>query len=265
MRIELISREPASGPAGQPLLLFVHGAWHGAWCWEEHFLPFFAAQGFSAHALSLRGHGASERPHRFKTMRVAQYVADVVQVVARFPTPPVLIGHSMGGLVVQKYLERHPASGAVLLASVPPRGVLRTTLAIAGRHPLRFVRGNLTWSLLPIVDTLALTREAFFTPTTDDTIVRAALQRIQDESYWAFLDMIAFSLPRPGQVLRRPVPVLVLGAAGDGIFTPAEIRLTARAYHTEAELFPSMGHDMMLDGGWQAVADRILSWLRGHF
>lgn len=265
MRLELISREPAMATSARPPLLFVHGAWHGAWCWDDHVLPYFAAQGYSAHALSLRGHGASERPRHFKTMRLAQYVADVAQVAEQFATPPVLIGHSMGGLVVQKYLEQHPAAGAVLLASVPTRGVLRTTLAIAGRHPLRFLRGNLTWSLLPLVNTLALTRESFFTSTTDDAIVRATLSRIQDESYWAFLDMIVFSLPRPARVLRNPVPMLLLGAAGDGIFTPAEIRRTARAYRSEAEMFAGMGHDMMLDSGWQGVADRTLAWLRERF
>ena len=54
----------------------------------------------------------------------------------------------------------------------------------------------------------------------------------------------------------RPVPS---GLAGTGI-TP--VRRTARAYRTEAEVFPSMGHDVMLDVGWQAVADRIDTWIR---
>jgi pimeloyl-ACP methyl ester carboxylesterase len=265
MRLELISREPTGAAASSTPLLFVHGAWHGAWCWEDHFLPYFAAQGYAAHALSLRGHGQSERPRGFKTMRIAQYVADVAQVAAQLPAPPVLIAHSMGGLVVQKYLERHSAAGAVLLASVPTRGVLRTTLAIAGHHPLRFARANATWSLWPIVNTPALAREQFFTPATDDATVRATLPRLQDESYWAFLDMIAFALPRPARVRRKPVPLLVLGGERDGIFTPAEVRRTARAYGTAAELFPAMGHDMMLDTGWQAVADRILAWLRERF
>jgi hypothetical protein len=36
---------------------------------------------------------------------------------------------------------------------------------------------------------------------------------------------------------------------------------TARAYHTEAEFFPDMGHNMMLEPGWAAVAERIHTWL----
>lgn len=56
-------------------------------------------------------------------------------------------------------------------------------------------------------------------------------------------------------------PLLVLGAACDGCFTTKEVRATARAYRTEAEFFPDMGHDMMLEPGWAAVAERIHGWL----
>jgi alpha-beta hydrolase superfamily lysophospholipase len=56
--------------------------------------------------------------------------------------------------------------------------------------------------------------------------------------------------------------MLVLGAANDALFTSREVEATARAYGMEAEIFPDMGHDMMLDIGWQNVAGRILQWLR---
>jgi pimeloyl-ACP methyl ester carboxylesterase len=58
------------------------------------------------------------------------------------------------------------------------------------------------------------------------------------------------------------VPVLVLGAELDGFFTLGETRRTARAYRTEAEIFPGIGHDMMLDDGWPGVADRVDGWVR---
>ena len=60
MNLEVISKYPAGAARPTPLL-FVHGAWHGAWCWDEHFLDFFAAHGYAAHALSLRGHGGTGR------------------------------------------------------------------------------------------------------------------------------------------------------------------------------------------------------------
>lgn len=56
MNPELISKTPTL-PAHATPLLFIHGAFHGAWCWDEHFLDYFAQHGFSAYSLSLRGHG----------------------------------------------------------------------------------------------------------------------------------------------------------------------------------------------------------------
>lgn len=68
-------------------------------------------------------------------------------------------------------------------------------------------------------------------------------------------------LPRPNKV---NTPLLVLAAKYDRVFTVAEERATARAYHTDAVLFPNMAHDMMLEKDWQAVADGIKSWLESH-
>lgn len=255
--LEVITREPQRNPRPTPLL-FVHGAWHGAWCWAEYFLPYFAEHGYTSLALSLRGHGASAGRERLRRTRIADYVRDVAQVVSQLPKPPILVGHSMGGLIVQKYLETHAAPAAVLLASVPVRGVLKTTLRIARRHPLPFLKANLTWSLYPIIGTPKLTREAFFSMDMPAEQLNRYFARMQDESYLAFLDMLIFNLPRPKKVA---VPVLVLGAANDTIFHPDEVEATARAYHAQAEIFPSMAHDMMLEAGWQSVADRILRWL----
>jgi alpha-beta hydrolase superfamily lysophospholipase len=55
-----------------------------------------------------------------------------------------------------------------------------------------------------------------------------------------------------------------MGAESDGVFTPKEVRATAHAYRTTGELFPEMGHDMMLEPGWGVVAERILNWLTGR-
>ncbi len=103
-----------------------------------------------------------------------------------------------------------------------------------------------------------LVRELFFKPDTPQEIVDHCFACLQDESYLAFIDTMVV-LPRPHRV---QVPMLVLGAERDSIFTVVEVRSTARAYQTEAEIFPGMGHDMMLDTDWQKVADRIGAWIR---
>lgn len=256
MYLEVVSRRPESNLHPTPLL-FVHGAWHGAWCWEEHFLPYFAQHGYECYALDLRGHGKSEGANRLRWMSIANYVADVSQVVSQLERPPVLIAHSLGGLVVQKYLEAHQPPAAVLMASVPPSGTLRTTLNIAVRHPLQFSKANLNLKLYPIIETPQLTREMFFSPTMPEEKVNAYFNRMQNESYRAFIDMI-LSLPRPKSI---KTPMLVLGGGRDTIFTRKEVEATGRAYSTQAKIFPNMAHDLMLDDGWEDVANRILEWL----
>jgi pimeloyl-ACP methyl ester carboxylesterase len=236
-------------------ILLVHGAWHGPWCWDR-FAARLAERGHDVRAVRLRGH--DQRRGRI-WHRVRGYVDDVTIAAAGLAEAPVLVGHSLGGLVVQKYLERHRAAGGVLLASIPPSGSIGITARIAVRHPVVFAKANLSLSLRPLIGTPALVRELFFTVDTPEPIVDECGARLQDESYLAYLDTLAFVLARPRRVA---APMLVLGAERDGIITVNEVRRTARAYGIGAEIFSGIGHDMMLDAGWERVADRIDGWVR---
>ena len=257
MNLEVLSRLP-SGAAHPVPLLFVHGAWHGAWCWDEHFLPYFAERGFAAYALSLRNHGASAPSGSLRFSCMRDYVEDVARGAAQLPSPPVIIGHSMGGFVAQHFLARHNAPASVLVAPAPPTGVLPTTLKLARRHPLAFLKANALWSLYPFIATPALAKEAFFSADMDDALADAYWRRLQDESFMAFLDMLALDLPKP-QASKSPM--LVVGGGRDSIFSPAQVEATARAYGATAEIFPDVAHDMMLEAGWRDVATRIADWL----
>jgi pimeloyl-ACP methyl ester carboxylesterase len=259
VKLEVVSRLAGSAARSTPLL-FVHGAWHGAWCWEKYFLDYFAARGWNCHALSLRGHGASEGRERLRWSRIADYVADVAEVAASLPKRPVIIGHSMGGAVTQKYLEKHSAPAAALLASVPPAGVLPTVLHLIRHHPGIFLQMNLRMSLYPMVATPALARQWFFSEALPEAELMEYHAQLQDEAYAGFLDMLAFNLAKPSRVPR--LPLLVLGAERDTVFTVPQVQATAAAYGTQATIFPDMAHDMMLEPGWAAVADHILGWLR---
>ena len=258
MKLEVITREPETN-ARPTSVLFVHAMFHGAWCWEEHFLPYFAQHGYVAHALSLRGHGGSDGRERLRWTSLADYVSDLGQVVDQLSNPPVLVGHSMGGLFIQKYLQSHQAPAAVLLASVSPKGLLPATLRAFRLHPLIFMKANLTLSTYPIVGTPERYRELFFSHDIPEGKLVNYFTRVQEESYRAYLEMIMLGLCPPGPI--TDTPLLVLGAANDTAISPSEVESTARRHSTKAELFPNMAHAMMLESGWQAVADRILGWL----
>ncbi len=260
MKLEIISKYPSNGTRPTPLL-FIHGSMHGAWCWDVHFLDYFAQHGFAVHAVDLRGHGNSDGRENLRWTRISDYVEDLSEAARQLPSPPVLIGHSMGGFIIQKYLEGHDAPGAVLLSSPPPAGLWRTALRIARRRPLAFAKTSLTLSLFPVIATPQLAREAFFSDSLPEDQLQAYWKQMQDESYMAFLDMVALDLPRPA---KRKTPVLVLGVGQDNMIGPGESEATARAYDTQAEFIPGVAHNSMLDPGWQAVAYRILVWLNGE-
>lgn len=258
MKLELICEKP-KGKAHTAPLLFVHGKWHAAWCWAVHFLPYFAEHGYTSYAVSLRGHGGSEGHDRLRWTSIADYVADVAQVAGQMETPPVLIGHSMGGFITQKYLETRSNPAAVLLMAIPPSGLWPTTWLVFRRHPLVFLKALATLSLYPMVATPALAREALFSANMPDEKAAAYQKLLQDESFRSYMDELGLNLVRPKRV---KTPLLVIGAEEDAVIPRKGVHATARAYGTTAVFFPKMAHDVMLEEGWQAVADRILEYLK---
>ncbi|QDF95646.1 alpha/beta hydrolase [Azoarcus sp. DD4] len=257
--LEVLCHAPADIPAHETPLLFVHGAYVGAWCWQEHFLPWFAARGWSAYALSLSGHGGSRRRDHLDSYSIADYVDDVAEVVAKLPSPPVLIGHSMGGMVVQKYLERHHTPAAVLMASVPPQGLMSSALGLMFSKPhllsdLNRIMGGAE------VDVSSL-REALFHQPVDEAVLHRYYRLSQPESHRAIWDMTLFNLPQPLR-MRQP-PLQVLGAQYDQLIPPDQVRLTAATYGTDVTIFPGMGHGLMLERDWEQVARHIDGWLGG--
>ncbi|KYC29347.1 Alpha/beta hydrolase fold protein [Sterolibacterium denitrificans] len=261
--LELIVRTPpaAAGVAVRETpLLFIHGAYTAAWCWEEYFLDWFAAQGYFSYALSLSGHGGSRGRKHLDSFGIADYVDDVVEVVGALPVPPVLIGHSMGGFVVQKYLERHLAPAAVLLCSVPPQGLMSSMFGLMFQKPgmLGDLNRLMSGGRLA-VDGL---REAMFAQPVAAADLQRYLRKAQSESHRAIWDMTLFNLPHPSRVMRTPLQVL--GAERDHLIPPSLVRMTAKTYGVDAHIFPGLGHGLMLERDWQRVAEHIRDWLAGE-
>ena len=256
MRLEVILRSPKEQKHAIPIL-FVHGAWHAAWCWQDTFLEYFSEKGWEVHALSLRGHGQSEGRKKLRWWSITDYVSDVEQIANSLDREPIIVGHSLGGFVVQKYLETHSAVAAVLLASVPPSGILKFNLRYIRRHPLIWLMMNARMTAYPLVAKPEYARELFFSSGISNEQLVSYHARIQNESYRAFLDALLLNLPNPSKVT---TPVQVLGAENDAIISVEEVRATARAYGVEATIFPDMAHNMIVEPGWRDVADTIMRW-----
>jgi hypothetical protein len=257
MKLEVISREPEKRRFETPLL-FVHGTGHAAWCWDENFLPFFAAKGFSAHAVSLRGHGASEGGEKLKWTSIADFVTDVFQAAAALPEKPVVIGHSLGGLVVAKYLEENSAPAGILFAPSPSEGMFWSGLKLQLQNPLLMLKAHLKQNLAVMFSTPRLAKKFLFSADADDAKIAGYVARFGPESYRAGLEMI-YNLPQPQKI--KTSSLLVIGAENDVLISPKKIEKTARAFKADCKIFPGIAHDLMLERGWQKVADFMIEWL----
>lgn len=261
-KLEVLHRRSADSSAGKrPPLLFVHGGFVAAWCWAENFLDWFAAHGWDCRAPSLRGHGGSDGEAELHEFGIDDYVADLVRIADGLERPPVLVGHSMGGFIVQRYLERHPAMAAVLLAPVPPMGLSGAGLAMAVTNPGLFVDVALAHELGRHAATPAVVFEAVFGHMADNGS-NGYGRRFTDESHRAWLEMWQPAFIDTGRI--PDLPLMVIGGDQDHIIPPAFIRSAARLLRTRAEILPGLGHALMLENGWETVASRVDAWLRAQ-
>ncbi len=258
LQLEVVERGPQSRERAVPLV-FVHGAHAGAWCWDEHFLPYFCDRGYRAVAVSLRGHGGSEGRDQLHYHSLTDYVDDLESVVGTLPRSPVLVGHSMGGAVVQKYLERQPAAAAVLMASVPPYGLGGSVFRLMTTDPVLFMQISLMHGAGPESVSLESAGRAVFSEGFDPDLMATYARRMQGESRRALMGMTFLDLPAPGRM--HPCPMLVMGAEDDTLFSTEDIAATARAYDADLHLIPGMAHAMMLEANWREAADALADWL----
>ncbi|EEP74855.1 hypothetical protein MCAG_05182 [Micromonospora sp. ATCC 39149] len=261
--LEVLRDGPTSAAVGPPLLL-VHGGYFAAWCWEN-FQPYLADRGYASYAPSLRGHGGSPGIERIDSFRTAEYVADVVSVLETIDEPPVLVGHSMGGGLVQRVVAEHGdrVRGAVLLSSLPPDGFSKGAAfgwLRSGMRPLmqlsKLHRGKLPPDAPDSPETFPYS--CFFHGDLPAERLASYGRRMQRESQRAGKELTRRVVRDPGAIR---VPIAVIAGAEDWFFPPVVAERTARAYGVEPILVPGTGHAAMLDTGWEEVAEHILAFL----
>lgn len=256
--LEIWARKPSSRST-RPPLLFVHGGYTDGWCWTRHFLGWFAERGWPAYALSLRGHGGSDGAELLFASGLDDYAGDVEHVASTFAAPPVLVGHSMGAAVVERLMGVHPLRAAVLIAPVPPAGLLPMAARLATQRPdylLQMAQLDPSRLDASVLETL---RPYYFSDNVEPRILLEAVRHLGLESPRALLDLslrLHWQLPERGGI-----PLLVLGAGGDRICTPDEVHATARHHGVAGTILPDLAHMLMLDRDWGIPAKELLRWL----
>jgi pimeloyl-ACP methyl ester carboxylesterase len=257
-QLEVRSRVPASATHKAPLL-FVHGGYCDAWCWDPFFLPWFASRGHASYALSLRGHGASAGKEMLWVAGLDDYAADVERVAAGLPVPPVLVGHSMGAAVIERLVATRPVRAAALLAPVPPTGLLPVATRLATEHPDYLVQMSQFDPLRASSEVLAALEPFYFSDRVDRGVLREAVKHLNAESPRVLLDLslrLHWSLPERGSP-----PVFVLGVEGDRICRPEDVVATAHHHGVEPILLPGSAHMLMLEPDWESVAAAVAKFV----
>jgi pimeloyl-ACP methyl ester carboxylesterase len=246
---------PARFERQAPPLLFVHGGFHGAWCWADHFMPWFADHGYDCHAVSYRGHGQSPRSAGDAEWRLRDYVEDVRWAANQLNSPPVLVGHSLGGSIVQKLVGREKFPAMVLLAPSPIGGSNRSALRMLWKHPGSMFKAAIRRDMQAALP-------AFLSFFLSDGISEQERQRIAARctgvtSFKAAADAFYLDCPCPAPVAS---PVLVVSGERDWSIPRYKNEKLARAYGGDHIVVPT-AHDIMCDIGWNSAAQQVADWL----
>lgn len=262
--LEILRAEPPATvtPRDTPLV-FLHGAFTGAWCWAENFLAYFAARGYRVLAPSLRGHGGSGGRGDIHRHGLRDYLADIEHVLADLKDPPAIVGHSMGGFLGMLLAEKRDLAALALLSSVPPTGLMGPSTSLAMWNPMLMFEIGMVQSGRPKMMSESGLRQALFSEGMSRAQAAKLLPMMGPESQKAVGELHGLVHAQPERIRGR-MPVAVLGAEADRLIAPPFVRSTARALGTTATILPNLAHGMMLDTLWETAADHLAQWLDTH-
>lgn len=224
--------------------LLIHGVYHGPECWDG-VVDHLQGRGHECHAMALRGHGrADRRDFDFAGVSYADYLDDVRETLDGMGDDTILVGHSLGGMLVRSLLAEREVGGAVLLCVPTPASLRRGTALVLRRFPGATLRFLLTLKSEALYHDPAVVPWLFWSRPMEDLPDPGRLERVMEfrESRRLFWDVQWVRAKR--QV--GDTPVLVLGGEED--FTLGEDGLrTVAAFHGGAlRMMANAPHDVML-------------------
>jgi non-heme chloroperoxidase len=253
-------------------IVFVHGLWIHTSSWHP-WMDFFSYHGYDTINPPWPGDGATvaecrNNPQAIANRGIIEVADSYAKAIALLPQPPIVIGHSFGGLIAQVILGRGIAAAGVAIDPAPMKGVwqlpfsaLRASLPVLG-NPFNIKKAiSLTFSQF---------RYGFANAVPEDEA-----RQLYDK----------WTIPAPGRPLFQAAfatfggsetkvntanssrgPLLITGGAKDHIAPPVLGRASRKKYNstvvTDFKLFEGRGHSLIVDHGWKEVADYILEWLK---
>jgi pimeloyl-ACP methyl ester carboxylesterase len=249
-----------------PHVIFIHGMYLNGQSWKP-WVERFAATGFSCSAPSWPYHHGdpptlrSEVSPDLGALTFGDVSEHLKALIDALPERPILVGHSIGGLLVQRLANDGYASAGVSISSAPPPGVVSFSP--------HFVRAN-----FPHLNPLAGNKPVYMTPERFhyafcNTLTRPA----SDDVFERFVVPESRNVPRStlGRSARidftaLQVPLLFLTGTQDHLTPVAMVRRNANKYKVgpgkvDYREFDGRSHYICGEPGWEEVADAALGWL----
>ena len=238
-------------------IIMIHGAFCGGWTFDAFRAPFEAA-GHAVTAPDLPGHGPGGA---VTGLSMTAYAAFVAKLCGEQPAPPILVGHSMGGLVAQMAADLAPVAGLVLLAPSSPWGVPGQSLEEGVSAVSLFALGP--YWLQAIAPDRAITAQC-----SHDRLPAPAqnelFARMVSESGRALFEVLNWWLDPTMATTVRAVggaPVLTLAGGRDVINPAPTVRKTAQRLGGDYQVFAEMSHWLPGEPGWDQVAQAAFDWI----
>lgn len=229
-------------------------------------MPYLAQHGYESYAVSLRGHAGSD-PAEEGSCSMSVQLDDLSSLISSLPCPPVLIGHSVGGIISQRYLVQlsHGSNlpelaGVVLMANSGPRQSMPTSQWFKAQRSLWHSARVFWWMIKRPVHDASLVRDMFFS----DDLPKAEFQRYHKQLSQSPSIMPITSADMQMKLTLGPhslPPVIAVGGEDDGIVMRYQLEDAADFFRTNAVVVPKVAHDVMLDTRWQRTADVLVDWL----
>jgi pimeloyl-ACP methyl ester carboxylesterase len=254
-------------------VLFIHGGWVTPACWDR-FVSYFESREYRCLAPAWPGKDRSveairDDPSPLAGLGIGEIVDHYERIARELDEPPILIGHSFGGLFVQVLLDRGLGSAGIAIDTAPPKGVFPfypTSLVSVGRVLLipfgwrKVVRWSFREFRYAFVHTMPL----------DEARAIWEAQIVPDSGRPFFQGAFAaFNPASPARVdFANPdrAPLLFIAGEADRAMPAVVVRRTFRAYRasparTELRTFPGQTHWLIAQDGWEEVAQSCLDWI----
>jgi pimeloyl-ACP methyl ester carboxylesterase len=242
----------------------IHGAFCGPWSLDG-LKEKFEAAGYPVTAPYLRFHDQKRPPAALGTTGLADYAADLEDEIKALGAAPILVGHSMGGLLAQMLAARMDIAAMILLAPSAPWGIPPTTLfEIGAAQAMHMQPGYWNQILEPNRDVAILHSLDRLPKHMRDEVY----ERFVPESGRATFEIMNWGLDfNHGSAVEADAvrcPILMLTGSDDRINPPSTVERIAALYGKQAtaEVLDGMGHWLIGEPGWEKLAIRALKWLK---